>query len=75
MEDERSKKVVTMAAAKAFYVSVYWLLAISIFEVFFAGIVGQETLDTGQTVGGGIAGMTLIFIAFWFHYNRRSDLI
>ncbi len=76
LEDERSKKVVTNAAAKAFQFSLYWLLAISIFEPFFAGVLfNSETLDAGQTVGGGIAGMALFFFAFWIYYNKKSELV
>ena len=70
-EDERSKRIMTQAAAKAFYVTLYWLLAISWFEEFFAGMFGVEHLDAGQTVGGGIAGMAVAWFAFWFYYNKK----
>jgi len=70
-EDERSKRIMTQAAAKAFYVTLYWLLAISWFEEFFAGMFGVEHLDAGKTVGGGIAGMALAWFAFWFYYNKK----
>ena len=74
-EDERSKKVVTQAAAQSFYVSLYWLLAISWFEPFFAkNLFGLEKLDAGQTVGGAICGMTIFFFAFWFYYNKKGRL-
>jgi len=76
LEDERSKKVITLAAAKAFYVSLYWLLAISWFESFFAEkLFNGQYLDAGQTVGGGIGGMALLFFVFWFHYNRKAELV
>ena len=75
-EDERSKKVMTLAAAKAFYVSLYWLLAISWFESLFAEkLFNGEYLDASQTVGGGIAGMALFFFIFWFYYNRKAELV
>ncbi len=76
MEDERSKKVITQAAAKSFYFSLYWLLAISWFEPFFArALFGGEKLDAGQTVGGGIAGMAIFFFIFWFYYDKKGKLI
>ncbi|HUW71679.1 MAG TPA: hypothetical protein VMV66_00570 [Candidatus Humimicrobiaceae bacterium] len=76
MEDERSKKVITQAAAKSFYFSLYWLLAISWFEPFFARVLfGGEKLDAGQTVGGGIAGMAIFFFIFWFYYDKKGKLI
>ncbi|MFH1173389.1 MAG: DUF2178 domain-containing protein [bacterium] len=73
LEDERSRQVMTQAAAKAFYISIYWLLAISWFESFFAQKLFQTAkLDAGQAVGGGIAGMALIFFSCWLYYNRRG---
>lgn len=75
LEDERSRKVMTQAAAMTFYVSIYWLLAISFFEDFFAKITNVEKLDVGQTIGIGIAGMTICFIVAWFYYNRKGKLI
>ncbi len=76
LEDERSKMVVTRAAAKSFYVSLYWLLAISWFESFFAEKLfgGAVKLDASQTVGGGIAGMAICFFIFWFYYNQKGKL-
>jgi uncharacterized membrane protein len=75
LEDERSKKVMNMASSRAFYVSLYWLLFISFFEDFFAGIAGLEKLDASQTVGGGIMGMAVLFIIFWFYYDRKGNLV
>lgn len=74
LEDERSKQIITKAAARAFYISIYWLLAIGWFESFFAHkLYGLEKLDASQTAGGGIAGMALIFFIAWFYYNRQGD--
>jgi len=76
LEDEMSRKVMTQAAAKSFYVSLYWLLCISFFEGFFADkLFGLEQLDASQTVGGGIAGMAVAFFIFWIYYNRKGKLI
>jgi len=76
MEDERSKKVVMQASAASFQFSLYWLLAISWFEPFFARtLFGVEKLDAGQTVGGAIAGMAIFFFIFWFYYDKKGKLI
>src|SRR4030042_2936016 len=49
MEDERSKKVIIQASAASFQFSLYWLLAISWFESFFARtLFGVEKLDAGE---------------------------
>ncbi len=76
LEDERSRKVMTQAAAKSFYVSLYWLLFISWFESFFARtLFGLEHLTASSTVGGGIAGMAVAFFIFWIYYNRKGKLV
>ena len=76
LEDERSKKVITKAAAQSFYVSLYWLLAISWFESFFADkLFGGQHLDASQTVGGGIAGMAVFFFISWWYYNKQDKLV
>ncbi len=74
-EDERSRKVMTQAAAKAFYISLYWLLCISFFESFFAGMFGVEHLDAGRTVGGGIAGMAIAWFACFLYYDKKGKLL
>ena len=75
MEDERSKKVVNQAAAKSFFFSLYWLLALSMFESFFAkNLFGVEKLDASQTVGGAICGMAIFFMIFWLYYNKKGQL-
>jgi putative effector of murein hydrolase len=76
MEDERSKKVLMQAAAASFQFSLYWLLAISWFEPFFARVLfGAQKLDASQTVGGAIAGMAIFFFIFWFYYDKKGKLI
>ena len=76
LEDERSRKVITMAAAKSFYVSLYWLLAISWFDDLFAEkLFGIDRLTASQAIGGGIAGMALLFFGFWIYYDKRGKLV
>jgi len=72
LHDERSKKVMHKAAATSFYVSLYWLLFISFFEGFFAKMFQAEHLTASQTVGGGIAGMAIMFLIFWVYYNKKG---
>lgn len=75
LEDERSKKVLTQAAARTFYFSLYWLLAISWFEPYFAkSLFGTEKLDASQIVGGAIGGMTIFFIISWLYNNKKGQL-
>ena len=74
LEDERSKRVVTVAAAKSFYFSLYWLLAIMWFEGLFADMFGVEQMDVGQALALGIAGMALLFFGFWLYCDRKGKL-
>ncbi|MDD5433143.1 MAG: hypothetical protein PHE77_00570 [Candidatus Pacebacteria bacterium] len=75
LEDERSRKVITKASALSFQFSLYWLLAISWFEPFFAKVLfNGEKLDASQTVGGGVAGMAVFFVVFWLYYNQKGQL-
>ncbi|MFC1629714.1 hypothetical protein ACFL11_00600 [Patescibacteria group bacterium] len=75
LEDERSKKVITQAAAQSFYVSLYWLLVVSWFEPFFAkNLFGVEKLDAGQAIGVAIGGMAIFLFIFWFYYNKKGQL-
>jgi len=76
MEDERSKKVLMQASAASFQFSLYWLLAVSLFEPFFARVLFDvQKLDASQTVGGGIAGMAIFFFIFWLYYDKKGKLI
>ncbi len=76
LEDERSKQVVTKAAATSFYATLYWLLAISMFEPFFAKILfSTQKLDASQTVGGAITGMAVFFFISWLYYDKKGKLI
>lgn len=74
LEDERSKQVLNMAASRAFYVTLYWLLAISTFEKFFAGLAGLDHLTASQVTGGGIMGMAIAFLGFWLYYNKKGNI-
>ena len=69
-EDERSKKVLTNASSKAYYVSLYWLLAIS-FSVETFEII---EMDVGQAIGTGIVGMAVLFGVFFVYYDGKGDM-
>jgi hypothetical protein len=69
VEDERSKKVMTNALAKAYLISLYWLLAI--------GWASDNIIafrDVSQAIGAGIAGMVVIFGLCYLYVNRKEDV-
>jgi len=68
IEDERSKRVMEKAMAKAYLISIYLLLAIS-----FASDSMIEFRDVSQAMGAGIIGMAIIFALCWVYYSRRGD--
>lgn len=75
LEDERSRKVKTNAAATSFYISLYWFLAISWFEPYIVETFGVKKPDTSAVIGLGIGGMALIFFICWFYYEKKGKLV
>lgn len=74
-EDERSRMVMAKATSTSFFITMYWLIAIGMFEEQFAKMFGVETLSASQATGGGVAGMAVMFIISWIYYNKKGDLI
>ena len=67
LHDERSRKVVEKASSKAFYVSMYSLLAI--------GFLSEDIIhfrDVSQATGIAVGIMALLFAAFWAYYDRKE---
>ncbi|NQU83957.1 MAG: hypothetical protein HQ536_04570 [Parcubacteria group bacterium] len=69
-EDERSKRVMNLASAKSFYISIYWLLAI----MWLSDSLVARGLDVSSTAGLGIAGMAVIFLLSWIYTNTKGNL-
>jgi uncharacterized membrane protein len=68
-EDERSKKVMTNALAKAYLISLFWLLAI--------GWASDNIIafrDVSQAIGAGIAGMAVISGLCYLYVSRKEDI-
>jgi len=67
LKDERSKKVMQKAMARAFLVSIYLLLAI--------GFLSESVItfrDVSQATGAAIGCMALLFAGFWLYYNKKE---
>jgi len=67
LQDERSRKVLERASSKAFYVSLYLLLAI--------GFLSDSLIkfrDVSQATGISVGAMALLFAVFWAYYNRKE---
>ena len=69
VEDERSKKVMNVACAKAYLISIWFLLILS----WMSDEIIQFR-DVQQALGGGILGMAVILGLCWVYYNRKPDL-
>ena len=67
LQDERSKRVLEKASSKAFYVSLYLLLAIG----FLSGDL-IKFRDVSQATSIAVGGMTLLFALFWVYYNKKE---
>tara|TARA_Y100000310_G_scaffold144610_1_gene143852 strand:- start:2171 stop:2611 length:441 start_codon:yes stop_codon:yes gene_type:complete len=67
--DERTNKVFLVAAAKAFVISIWYLLILA-----WASDGYIQFRDPGQALGAGILGMALILGASYLWYNRKEDI-
>lgn len=67
LKDERSRKVVERASSKAFYVSLYMLLAVGFLS---DGLISFRDVSQATSISVGI--MAVLFAAFWAYYNRKA---
>ena len=74
LEDERSRRVKINAASTAFYISLYWLLAIGMFADDIAKATGEQKIDASQATAAGVGGMAIIFVLCWVYYEKRGKL-
>ena len=66
-EDERSRRVMEKAAAKAFFVTLYVLLGMG----FFSDDLLQFR-DVSQATGVAVGIMALLWLIFWAYYSRKA---
>jgi uncharacterized membrane protein len=72
-EDELSKKILNITAARTFYISFYWILILMIFDPVFAGLLFKsEKMDASQALGGTICGMVVIFLLNWLYFQKKG---
>ena len=64
-EDELSKRIMQKAGASAFYISLYFWLALSF-------IFSERESMPESVIGLGIAGMALIFALSWLYHRFRG---
>ena len=64
-EDELSKLLRQKAGATAYYVSLYFWLALSY-------IFSTKDIDTESAIGTGIIGMALIFALSWIYHRSKG---
>ncbi len=67
LQDERSRRVMEKASSRAFYVSLYLLLAV--------GFLSDGLLkfrDVSQATGLAVGMMAILFAVFWAYYNRKE---
>jgi len=65
--DERSRKIMNLAAARAFYISIYWVLGLMWLDIL------TEKMPVNAALGIAIMGMALIWMACQFYYNKYGD--
>lgn len=68
-EDERSKKIMNRTAACAYYISLYWLLAIG----YASSNEWIQFEDVSHAINMGILGMAIIFGICYLWISRKGD--
>ncbi len=74
LEDQRSKRIIEIAATKTFYFSLFWLIMIGWFQKYFAKFFNAKNLTSNQAIGIGISGIAIVFFIFWFYFERKNRL-
>ena len=67
LHDERSRKVLEKASSRAFYISLYLLLAIGFFSEDMI-----RFRDVSQATSVAVGCMAILFAVCWAYYNRRE---
>ncbi|MFH1399052.1 MAG: hypothetical protein ABIG95_02990 [Candidatus Woesearchaeota archaeon] len=67
LHDERSIMVIEKASSKAFYVSLYVLLAVGYFS---DSVLKFRDVSQAAVITVGIIG--LLFAGFWLYYSRKE---
>jgi uncharacterized membrane protein len=67
LHDERSRRVIEKATSRAFFVTIYLLLAI--------GFLSDNLIkfrDVSQSTSVAVGGMAILFLLFWVYYNQKE---
>lgn len=70
LKDERSRRLENKAGAYAFYIGIYWLLALG-----FAIDEFNLNIPASSATGLGIAGMAIIFGLSYWYFSRKGESI
>ncbi|MBD3203769.1 hypothetical protein GF327_05710 [Candidatus Woesearchaeota archaeon] len=68
IKDERTNKIMMIAFAKAYLLSIWFILLLS----FFSESIPFR--DVSQALNYAILGMVVLFGLCWLWYNRKEDL-
>ena len=68
LEDERTRNIMNVSMARAYLLSIYWLL----FLGFFSKDFGLDSLETSSITGLGILGMAILF-GLCYTYTSKFD--
>jgi len=68
LKDERSRKIELKAAALAFYVGIYWLLALSIAIDAF-----ELEIPASSVPNVGLVGLVIIFGLVYWYFSKKGE--
>ncbi|MFH1722547.1 MAG: hypothetical protein ABH950_08100 [Candidatus Altiarchaeota archaeon] len=75
LKDERSEKIETLASARAYIISVYWMLALMFYTGTLVEDHGWPALIPRHVAAAGIIGMALAFALSHIWVNWRGEQI
>jgi uncharacterized membrane protein len=70
LEDERSRKVLLLTGAKAFQISIWYILIL----MWLSSVLEIVALEVEMALGLSIVGMAVIFGITWLWANKQEDL-
>lgn len=69
-EDERSRRIMQVASARAYMLSIWWLLIL----MWMMDEFGWAPPHPSTVLSAGIAGMALLLAVSWLYTNWKGDI-
>lgn len=72
-QDERTEKITRKAATYAFFIGIYFMLALSAANIINHEFAGSHLLDAGYALITSILVQSLTFLGLRLYFNRKGE--